>query len=472
MPLKDADVAQLNLIDQLVYAKTGQSLTNLQRLILGECWQPEKKTYEEIAAQNNYSGRYIQQRVAPTLWHLMTEIVGEKVTKSNCRNVLARYLKSLDGDKISVTATYSALSASPPTTDCSIVRQASGNDSATYKPSDMRRLLELPAESVPLDSRLYIPREPHEQRCIQLIGQPGALIRIKGPRQMGKTSLMNRIIAAKAYPAIVLNFQQIEQSTLVDLDKLLRWLCANITRQLKLPLALDDCWDEDIGSKMSCTLYIEEYILNEIDTPLILALEESSELFEHIEVAKAFFGMIRTWHEYTKHQEVWQKLRLILVQSTETYVPLNINQSPFNVGFEVALKSFTQEQVATLAKLNGLSLTEQDYQQLMALLAGHPYLVRLALYYLAQGTTTWEHLFNTASSDQGIFSHHLQRHLWSLQHHAELGAAFRDVLNERVPVRIGQTQGFKLHSMGLVTLIQNKVQISCELYQRYFSEHL
>ena len=162
---------------------------------------------------------------------------------------------------------------------------------------------------------------------------------------MGKTSLMNRIIDhAQAYPSVILNFQQAEHSILSSLDSFLRWICANISHQLKLPSVIDDFWDKDIGSKMSCTLYVEEYILEKIETPIILALEESSELFEYPDIAKEFFSMLRTWHEYAKHHSVWQALRLIIIQSTEAYIALNVNQSPFNVGFEVRLAPLTQTQ--------------------------------------------------------------------------------------------------------------------------------
>ncbi|MEO0517457.1 MAG: AAA-like domain-containing protein [Cyanobacteria bacterium P01_A01_bin.116] len=479
MSIDDADITRLNLIDQLVQLKTGQSLTNLQRLILSECWQTSRKTYEEIATQNNYSGSYIQQRVAPPLWHLLSEIVGTKVTKSNCRSVLYRYLETIESSApLTVSTQLSDVSPTKAEADGRDQSTPPGSSSTAETqvkeaPTTEKLLLEFPTESVPLNSPFYIERTPHELNCFQQIMRPGALIRIKAPRQMGKTSLMNRIIAhAHAYPAVVLNFQQTEQTILSDLDRLLRWLCANITRQLKLSSALDDHWDEDIGSKMSCTLYMEEYLLEEMNTPIILALEESSELFEHLNVSKEFFSMLRTWHEYTKHQDAWKKLRLILVQSTESYIPLNINQSPFNVGFEVALTPFTPQQVNTLAECSHLTLNNPTCEQLMALLSGHPYLIRLALYHLAKGTTTCQQLFVNASTDEGIFSDHLHRHLWNLQQHAELCVAFRQVLNQTEPTKIAQKQAFKLQSMGLVTLDQNQVQVSCDLYRQYFSEHL
>ena len=475
MSTDNAIANRLIQIEQLVHQKTGQSLTNLQRLVLDECLQPGKKTYDAIAKENNYSSSYIQQRVAPDLWYLMSEIVDTKVTKSNCRSVLFGFVDRLQSDGPQPAQTQTA-SNSPSLESLSVAVRAVQSDtdvSATAQELISTSVLEFPSGSVPIGSPYYIQRDPHELQCYQIITQPGALIRIKAPRQMGKTSLMTRIVyKVKDYPSIVLNFQQTEQSVLTDIEKLLRWICANITRQLKLPSAIDDYWDEDVGSKMSCTLYLEEYILEEIDTPIILVLEESSELFDYEEIAREFFGMLRTWHEYTKHNETWKKLRLILIQSTETYVQLNVNQSPFNVGFEVSLFPFSISLVKTLAERNGISLNERCAQQLMFSLRGHPYMVRLAFYYLASGSIDWDTLISTASTNESIFKHHLQRHLWQLQQYPQLREAFSMVLDADGSVRIGLEESFKLHSMGLITLEGNQVQVSCDLYRQYFQTHL
>lgn len=54
--------------------------------------------------------------------------------------------------------------------------------------------LEHPSGQVPLDSPFYVKRFPIEERCYEQIHKPGSLIRIKAPRQMGKSSLLARII--------------------------------------------------------------------------------------------------------------------------------------------------------------------------------------------------------------------------------------------------------------------------------------
>ncbi|WP_013322663.1 AAA-like domain-containing protein [Gloeothece verrucosa] len=146
------------------------------------------------------------------------------------------------------------------------------------KSSDNQQILSppYPNGSVPLDSPFYLQRLSIEEQVYQEIGKPGALIRIKAPREMGKTSLLLRILdygEKLGYYTVSINLQQTDQSILNDLNQLLRWLCANIARQLQLKPQLDEYWDEDLGSKISCTLYFQNYLLQSIEAPLILALE-------------------------------------------------------------------------------------------------------------------------------------------------------------------------------------------------------
>ncbi|MBD2664646.1 AAA-like domain-containing protein [Richelia sinica FACHB-800] len=58
-----------------------------------------------------------------------------------------------------------------------------------------------------------------------------------------------------------------------------------------------------------------------------------------------FFGLLRALHEEGKRREIWQKLRLVIVHSTEVYISLDINQSPFNVDLSVELPEFNNQQI-------------------------------------------------------------------------------------------------------------------------------
>ena len=334
---------------------------------------------------------------------------------------------------------------------------------------------ELPEGQVDVASVFYVERPPIESRCYETIAQPGALIRIKAPKQMGKTTLMARILhqaGEQGYRTVPLSFQLADGKVFSDLDKFLRWFCASVGRRLRLPNQLDDYWDEIFGSKDNCTAYFEEYLLENLTTPLVLGLDEVDSIFQYPEIAADFFALLRAWHEQAKSRDIWKKLRLVVVHSTEVYVPMEINQSPFNVGLPVELHPFTDEQVYDLARLHGLTGEAEDFAPLMAMVGGHPYLVRLALYHLARQDIALDELLQTASTEAGLYSDHLRRHLWNLQQNPELAAAMWQVISATEPIRLESQVAFKLHSMGLVHLQGNEVTPRCDLYQQYFRDRL
>jgi hypothetical protein len=334
---------------------------------------------------------------------------------------------------------------------------------------------ELPRGQVELASAFYVERPSIEERCYEAIAKPGSLIRIKAPRQMGKTSLMARILhraSALGYETVPLSFQLADSKVFTDLDQFLKWFCAIVSLELQLPDRLADHWNEIFGSKVNCKSYFERYLLANVTTPLALGLDEVDRVFEYPELAADFFGLLRAWHEEAKNREIWRKLRLVVVHSTEVYVPMQINQSPFNVGLPIDLPEFNSEQVQELAQRHGLAWEATEVEQLMAMVGGHPYLVRLALYHIARKEITLTELLATAPTDAGLYNDHLRRHLWNLEQHPQLAAALKKVVITDNPVQLESMQGFKLHSMGLVHLQGNEVTPRCDLYRQYFRVRL
>ena len=334
---------------------------------------------------------------------------------------------------------------------------------------------ELPEGQVAMASKYYVERHPIEANCYETIAKPGALIRIKAPRQMGKSSLMSRILRhgdEQGYLTVPLSFQLADASIFSDLDRFLKWFCASVGRRLRLPNKLSEIWDDIFGSKDNCTAYFEEYILPEISAPLVLGLDEVDRVFDHQSVAADFMGLLRAWHESAKVNDLWKKLRLVVVHSTEVYIPMNINQSPFNVGLPIELPEFSSEQVLDLAQRHGLAWDEDEVTQLMAMVGGHPYLVRVALYAVARQETTLVNLLEIAPTEAGPYGDHLRRHLWNLEQRGEMAEATKRVMASKYPERLEPIQAFQLHSMGIVHLQGNEVVPRCDLYRRYFSDRL
>ncbi|NDJ21823.1 hypothetical protein GS682_09270 [Nostoc sp. B(2019)] len=508
----------MNLEEALVILDTflEQSLNDVQELVFRQAW--EGQTYPEIAESSGYDANYIKD-VGSKLWKLLSQALEEEVTKSNFRSVLRRRSRSIDlreASRIPVETQAAHSIDEHNIREEDILQKKSQNVQAALKhrqPLDkhteeleliskdgeiskslvgiegqQRRkslssnseFLEIPSGSVPLNSFFYIERPPIEERTYTEISKPGSLIRIKAPSQMGKTSLLQRILAharQTGLHTVQISLQRADSQVFTSLEKFLRWFCANISRQLNIEPKLDDYWDEDIGSKVSCTLYLQGYLLQKIDFPVVLALDEVNRIFEYPEICRDFLPLLRSWYEDASELEIWQKLRLVVVHATEAYIPLDINQSPFNVGLPIKLPEFNLEQVQDLAVRHGLDWVKCEAGMhkltlLIGMIGGHPHLVRLALYQLRRQEVTLEQLLQDAPTIAGIYSNYLRHHLANIQGHPDLIAALKSVVTSPTSVQLEAIAAYKLESMGLVKLEGNQAMPSCELYRLYFREQL
>ncbi|MBD2482529.1 AAA-like domain-containing protein [Planktothrix sp. FACHB-1365] len=436
----------LGLTEALVIAKGKNPLSYIQKIILTEALLETKKTYDQIAEENGYSPSYLKNGVAPHLWQLLSDLVGEKVTKANCRCLLDREL----GTKI-IPNVFPELVLPKPIS------------------------LESPEGQVPLNSIFYIERSSSEPMCYLEIKNQGALLRIKAPRKMGKTSLMARILdyaQQQNYHPIRLSLHLASSLVFTSTEKFLRWLCANVTQQLGLESEIDEFWDEDVGALVSSSLYFQGYLLEKIQQPIVLAMDEVNQLFEYPSLARDILALLRSWHEETRDISNWQKLRFVIVYSTDIYIPLDTNKSPFNVGLGIDLYPFNLDQVKILSRRYGLTLTEQELKKLTEFVGGFPYLVRLAFDHCVRRNIPLPELLEQANTDMGIYSDHLHEQLWLLQQDPDLVTTYQQIITTTHPVKIEQVKAFKLKSMGLVHIHGNQVIPSCELYRQYFQECL
>jgi hypothetical protein len=445
----------LEAVEQVLLSR---QLSPVERLVLRQSWLGQ--SYSEIAQNSPYGSAHIKE-VGSRLWHDLSEALGERVTKKNLQLVWEQYQQN---------QTVKLLAPMPQPGQ--LAEKANENFPSLVK----RNQLKFPSGPVPLDSLLYIKRPPIEELAYAEISQPGCVIRIKAPRQMGKTSLLNRLLAQakiKGYTKVFLDFQEADTAVFASIEKFLRWFCANISRHLNFDPKLDEYWDDQMGSKSSCKIYFQDYLLELLDGPLVLALNEVNRVFEHPEIAQDFLPMLRAWHEQARADETWQKLRLVVVHSTEIYVPLKINQSPFNVGLSLRLPQFTSEQVQELAGRYGLNWTEGNFtEQLMGMVGGHPYLVNVALYHLCRQDMTLEELLQAAPKAAGIYSHHLRGHWAMLKEEPQLAEALQQVVTAKESVSLEAIAAYKLESMGLVQLEGNQAKPSCQLYRLYFLQQL
>jgi len=329
-------------------------------------------------------------------------------------------------------------------------------------------------------STYYIERPPLEKRCYEEISKEGCLLRIKAPHQMGKTALLHKILdyaKKQNYMTVLIDFQLPSRSVFDNLETFLKWFTLSITNSLDLPNKMDEYWDNKfMPITMRCFDYLEEYILNEIQTPLILCLDEFSRIFDYPAIAQDFLSLLRSWHGNSHYDSLnsnqWKKLRLVLSLSTEMYSIQPIQASPFNVGIEIKLPEFNHEQVESLVRAYGINLETSQVNELTNIIGGHPYLIQSALKAIWDYNLSLEQLLEKAPTEEGIYSDHLREKLLTLEQYPELKDALKQVISQENPIRLESVLAYKLEALGLVVFTGNKVTIRNNLYRLYFQDIL
>ncbi|MGF1520905.1 MAG: AAA-like domain-containing protein [Leptolyngbyaceae cyanobacterium] len=324
--------------------------------------------------------------------------------------------------------------------------------------------------------RVYIERPPVETRCFEEIHRPGALIRLKAPPQMGKTWLIHRIFQhakAQGYHVFPLNLLQVDDATMQNLDALLRWFCSSVSRRLGIENQVTEIWETASSSNDNCTAYFESCIFNHLQAPLIIGLENVDRTFQYPTIAADFLGLLRSWYEDARTLESWQKLRVILAHSTEAYIRLDANRSPFNIGLPIELPEFTPAQVTNLTQRQGLHWQPEAIDALMSMVGGHPYLVQQAIETVVnQPELSLETLLAIAPTQEGPYRNHLRNLQDTLQQSPSLTYTLQQIVAADEPLSVDRDEGFKLQSIGLIRWCSNKATPFCNLYRHYFRDCL
>jgi hypothetical protein len=340
--------------------------------------------------------------------------------------------------------------------------------------ADIPRDLGSPEGTMPHQSPFYIERDS-DHEAMEAFCQPnGVTITIKGPRQMGKSSLLIRIMqdgCGHGMRTAFLDFQMIEQASMQNPETFYRQFCSLLAWEFELEDLTEEVWKAPLGQVQKTTNYIQKHILKAIpDSPLLLAMDEVERMFAS-PFRSDFFSMLRSWHNRRAQGGDWLRLNLALVTSTEPYQLISdLNQSPFNVGTVVELTDFDPEQVAELNQRHGEPLKGADLDKLTNLLAGHPYLTRKALFLLASQRIEFEKLLIAACEDDGPFGDHLRNHLFRMSDRNELKEGLIQIIKYN---RCSDEHiFFRLRGAGLVRRVSNDVLPRNPLYAEYFGKRL
>ena len=333
--------------------------------------------------------------------------------------------------------------------------------------------LDSPEGTMTHQSPFYIERAG-DGLTMQALERTGVTITIKAPRQMGKSSLLNRIMiegGRRGLKSAYIDFQLIEKSALDNPDVFYRQFCSLLSFEFDIEDRTEAFWGTPLGNVQKTTNYIFKHLLQETQgAPLLLAMDEVERMFSS-PFRSDFFSMLRSWHNNRARGGDWTRFNMALVTSTEPYQFIaDLNQSPFNVGEVIELGDFAQAQVVDLNQRHGKPLASDQVEQLHKLLGGHPYLTRKALYLVASGRTTFDELMQNCCEDDGPFGDHLRNHTFRMSGQEKLQAGFLQVINHQRCA--DEHVFFQLRGAGLVKRVGNEVLPRNELYACYFGERL
>ncbi|MES2460177.1 MAG: AAA-like domain-containing protein [Armatimonadota bacterium] len=331
--------------------------------------------------------------------------------------------------------------------------------------------------AVPLESRFYIRRTTDDEFSRAILRQD-SIVLVKGPRQVGKTSLLSRGLQAARNAGrrvAVLDFQKLAARQYESTEALYLAMAGHLYERLELDTPPSSVWNADAGPNDNFERYLRRHVLRSggENTQLVWALDEIDLLFQQT-YSSEVFALFRSWHNERALDPdgPWGRLTLCISYATEAHLFItDLNQSPFNVGTRLSLDDFTPAQVAELAQRHG-GLLEQpaDCERFLRLVGGHPYLVRRGLNELAGGAHNLTSLETNAAGDASPFNDHLRRLLFLLNRENDLELAVREVLEGR-PCPAG-APFYRLRSAGVILGdTPETARLRCGLYARYLESH-
>lgn len=332
------------------------------------------------------------------------------------------------------------------------------------------------------ETSFYIERPPIEEDCCREILKPGALLRIKGPLGMGKSSLLTTKIMPYArsnnYDSVIIDFASFNKEYLTDNIRFLRSFCSSLGNELGLPNKLDNYWDNDLAHNLNATNYLQKYLLNGLAS-LVLALENVDAVFEREQIRDDFCKLIRSWHNEptldNRYSSTWEKVRLVIVHSTDVYGNLDINYSPLaNVGTFKELREFTVEEIQQWIQNCGLTWEQERLDELFNLVGGIPWLLIELLQNFQEKNITVNTIFNQEETPN--IRYYFSKIEKYLNGNLNLASVFKDVINCESWVKLSKDYAFKLQALGLVTWkpdeTGNYVQVKNNFYRQYFRNYL
>ena len=242
-----------------------------------------------------------------------------------------------------------------------------------------------PWSVVPIGSSGYVERQADTDAKRALL-RGESVIRVHGPRRVGKSSLLKRVGEAarqKGWQIVATDFYQFEDGEIRRLEDLHKTLLRQFASQLGTSLNPDEEWQPKHSANINFSQLIETRILTKNNNRLVWILDHVDRLFE-LPYSNELFSYYRSWqNKRADNRSPWARLIQVFAYSASPVRFINtIETSPFNIGQVVPLEYLTLDELAQLHRqifANSNPLPPVELESLHSLLAGHPCYSRVVL---------------------------------------------------------------------------------------------
>ena len=271
---------------------------------------------------------------------------------------------------------------------------------------------DVPGGAMSLESPYYIPRDA-DHECRNAVARRSVIVLIDGPPQVGKSSLLARVLAdARDRRAAVAftDIQALGSDDLLSLKTLYHALGRSVAAQIKSSCSILQTWNDHDSPNTNFSRYMQR-LLASGRSHVVWGLDAMDQLVGR-EYAADVFSLLRSWRNMRALDPTaqWSRLTLVMACATDGH-PLiaDARESPFNVGVRTTLDDFSRDEVTLLNDRHGTVVkAPAGLNRVTDLLGGHPYLLQCAFDVLSRGATL-RSLEDDARSEAGPFGEHLDR---------------------------------------------------------------